>query len=809
MGNYNPHAPYIIGEEWVPIRQADFLPERFVERGYELVIDHTTAIVSGAYFATFQGSRGAAQCINVYPAGTEDLSGPVHQVTIPVRAITATGTGSLVSDNTMFWSGGDAPEYGVTFAVGDYSQQLAGKRIVNMEIVYAAVGTAEGLRRASGQLERVLVPAGGVAYILSLSATGPFPDRDYAQMGDLNPFWASGITNVLTQGVNVRLYPWRYEELVNLDTSAVAALKLHIRFQCSLIGLPTDSLAIFVEGLRVTYCEEKRVLYGADWLTSDNNDNKFPVNSGKYVQLRTTSLALPTTTAGGRYLVTEHWQSFPPFVTSVAPVPPTLTALRQLYEVTPQHGVQMRQSTTVDGEFTSESSDVLPLVTLHTSSSVVTGSHAYGNRIAAPVYGGITAVQEIEDDPAGTSKVYPQVRFYARRFGETTQALRLVDVATGTFTASISVSDFDALPEIVDGWREVNLRFANAPSFATAAGDVDWRFDSVGEIASNQWQILGANSSTFTGGQSIAAATYYAPQGDTVTLTWQSPSISGTANDTLADVALIFSTDPMPVSGFGLAISNQSVTNALECDVLSGCIASAIQYVNLTWTAQTFLPVTGFGRYEVERYDSVDGAWTQIMTASSPSVTGFADYEARVGVLSYYRIRTCNVLDFCGPWVTGSATIPAPGVTISGDGNSMLIFTSNVQPTSNLAYVMQFEGKPSEVFVFGESDQVVFQRMFGRNFPIAFHPLEREGERFTRLILVNSAAIPLPSLGNFTGIRDLAWADLPCVTVRDELGNRWYANIRVPDGRVEADRTVYFAQVEITQVSETPCPVEL
>ena len=65
-----------------------------------------------------------------------------------------------------------------------------------------------------------------------------------------------------------------------------------------------------------------------------------------------------------------------------------------------------------------------------------------------------------------------------------------------------------------------------------------------------------------------------------------------------------------------------------------------------------------------------------------------------------------------------------------------------------------------------------------------------------------------PSLANFKRLRDLGWASLPYVCVRDELGNRWYANVRVPDGTVRMNRTVYVAQIQVAEVTSTPFPVD-
>jgi hypothetical protein len=75
------------------------------------------------------------------------------------------------------------------------------------------------------------------------------------------------------------------------------------------------------------------------------------------------------------------------------------------------------------------------------------------------------------------------------------------------------------------------------------------------------------------------------------------------------------------------------------------------------------------------------------------------------------------------------------------------------------------------------------------------------------VILVQAAAITVPSLADFKGLRDLAWDDLPYVCVRDELGNRWFANVLVPAGETKRNRRLYLAQIRVTEVTDTPAPV--
>lgn len=217
------------------------------------------------------------------------------------------------------------------------------------------------------------------------------------------------------------------------------------------------------------------------------------------------------------------------------------------------------------------------------------------------------------------------------------------------------------------------------------------------------------------------------------------------------------------------------------------------------------------GGYEIQRQDDVDTDWQTIMRTQSSLTGSFADYEARVGVSSRYRLRKANFLDFWSDWTATQAhTLSAPGVDVAGDGNSVLIFTTNfVQDGgSNLAFTMTWARDPQEAFGFIEAGEVNFSKMYGRNFQLAAHPTERGGEQFTRSVIVQQGAIPAPSLGNFRDLRDMAWNAAPYICVRDELGNRWLANVAVPDGVVSRNRRLYVASLVITEVTATAAIID-
>lgn len=1046
MGQYNPHAPYILGQEWVPIRNAHYVSDGVVERGYAFTLDATTVPVSGAFYVEKppeNNLRQACEFISIYPAGRETLTGPVKRLRVRPSAIAVTNAGSIDISNgvaalytpedslTIIFDAdtGIASQLQVSFDIEQYAAILLGKRILDVRLRYVFLSTnlanSENLTfRIHNQnaFSGVIFPdvtevqlINSLIHISELSIT------------ELNPTWNMG---VIFRGQRTVL-PWRFQELNRFRAGAPAASALTVFIQNDTEIFP--AFLSFLE-MEIIYCEETRVLYGG-FRTYDNSFVNFPALIEEYYGVGALAVQLysPTTfTPGatlpkGDYVVTVYHRDMAS--RSIYQGAPRLHALRQYYELSNQRGVHVHQTLEIDSQFTSERTDVLTQLTLHTATQIVTGSHPYGTQYGAPVYGSRFANQEIEDDPAPpVSTPFPQVRFYARRYGHTTMPLTLADVATGTHTVAISVAEFDALAEIVDGWREVTLRFDSPPSFQSVAGALDWRWTSAGELTGNQWQVMVADGPTGAwqpnpNAAATGPATYWAPFGDTVTLTWQSPSVSGVANDTTSDAVLIFSQDPPSVTGFALEIDDQQLDVALACAAPPGCVPTALDYAHLEWTpfgicdafdrilvddwgdtdtnqtytylggtipddydvadgwgthtigsinvtrnsiaalaasvsslisaswggfdAQvtvradqistggtiqgrimvgtdnvngyetylylntdstvslqlskivagvvTFLPLSssivtigqygvdsrfsvrmrwlpgGFiaakawnvlnpepagwqlqaidttltsftelrlrsraplgntnvnptvsyadlvlapaaltdGTLELQRRDAYSDDWQTIMLATRPAcVYTYDDYEARVGVLSEYRIRTLNALNFAGPWVTGSATIPAPGVTVAGDASSILIFTSNAQPSSNLAYTMNWQNEPVETFSFPEADFVALQRLFGRDFYLAVRPLERGGERFTRTLLVNNAAIALPSLANFHGLRDLAWADLDYVCVRDELGNRWFATILVPDGEVRGDRTIYLARVDVIKATNTPTPID-
>lgn len=217
---------------------------------------------------------------------------------------------------------------------------------------------------------------------------------------------------------------------------------------------------------------------------------------------------------------------------------------------------------------------------------------------------------------------------------------------------------------------------------------------------------------------------------------------------------------------------------------------------------------------QLERMDALDSTWKVIMKATDLHQLSFNDYEARIGILTSYRLRLVDQYEFNGDYSnTVTSTIAAPGVTannLATSGQHVMTFTSNERQSGaiNLAYSNAWDSQVNEDFSFPEAGFVQLQAMYNKDFYTAFHPLERGGDQFSRSVLVQAAAIAAPTLPGFSSLQDMAWDSVSYICVRDEGGNRWFANVAVPSGAVNHNRQLYIAAVNIAEVTDTPSQVD-
>lgn len=1079
MADYNPNSPQILGQEWCPIREETIEPTSVAtaaEYGVAFPLDAAKMVQEARAYIRDWTDPGSSTNqnigINIYPRGSEALSGPIKRLVIPVNNASSTGFSSPYTNqflvNSML-----SPDDGLTFnfdvntsmaanefvdlyfATNAYSNELTGKRILGVNFLYAMGGPLDAILQDFGDNggffnftfkfgQAFTINFSTIGKILQVlntnfntpdvysDLTGDFsgvvvsnPPIGRAMLGNVNPYW-NGNTNT-----DLEVLPWTYTDLQRFEQTS--STRYSIRATMKNPGGTSQNGYLWImsyAALEVIYCEETRVAVGGVGTNTVLSNPVGPGLTANRVPLRNLSRVINPVLPADDYVISLYRptvpESYDNSTTLVKSPSLSYAALRELYAVPSIDAMRIdipfpTDPTIVGKTFEAQDTHIIPQLTLHaTGGTVLTQVHPFGNQAKAPVYGSIFAAQKIQDSVVGGSASYPWIRYYARRFGNTSIPLSVASAEVAGSTASITPTEFDALPEIVDGWKEVTLSLSSPATMGAVAGEPNWVWTAAGESAGNRWEVLGAwapavsavpGSLLTLANSQLGAATY---DGTTSSLMWLQFNNAQVSADNAADATLLFSQYPPSVSGFAVTALNQTLTTTTpNCPVNPACVPSAMAYNRLSWTlrratavdtfartavsgwgnaetgqaytvsgsaglygvngsygfhthmagatstTQSTLDVTSpdvdervsflvdttdtanaltvsllgrrtddsnyyratftanttqtiqfsvnkvvagvstdlvvinpyqnlyhspltwftmrlrvsgtkiqaklwptnvdepeawsisttdtslasgntvgvqsvdssaagsftvyfddflvsppsFGGLEIQRFDPVDGAFSTIMLATNPATTGFSDYEARVGQTSVYRMRERNTYDFVGQWNTPiSGIISSPGVT--GGSIALTLFTSNyVQDGSrNLAYSAEWENQPEETFTWPEGRDVTFQKMYDKDFPTAFHGLERGGEQFSRTILVNAAGIPPVATENgFENLRDMAWDSLPYVCVRDELGNRWYAAVLVPEGsrkRMVAAGHLNVASVGVVETTSTPYEVD-
>jgi hypothetical protein len=893
MGDYNPYRPYILGEEWVPIRQASYSYSQDAnsfERGTKFTTTQSYNLTEGRFYVDQLNPnfyRNQIMNISVYPYGVAAAdAGPIRRVVIPCNSGTIANLGTpnsvwgalLQSSSVAEAVSNPGADKGViiaynvltgevtqltrtvtmNFAVNQYAQALAGKRIVGLNWLYnATISPADGLTFLEpipvSFMPMSLEGSGGTTI---LNWQDPIRGTTFAGDAALSRMRIGDQAVYYTNTVypyTIETMPWRYEELQRFETTNANPINMVLKITSQFFTSIGSAVSVFLSysALEVLFCEETRLatgsrVYNNSQLSSVLASNptggrELPYALGaNAITLRhpQTWAANPTLPAG-QYLVTlsqGNWGDVRTTDTSGHPEP-TINAIHQYYEIPSHPGIQINIPTPttdliVDNTLTETSTQILPQISLHASGgTVMTEVHVYGQQSQGQVWGNQTVAQKIADN-MGVARSYPNIRFWARRFGDTTVPLT---VTSGASVASIAAADFDDLDDIIDGWKQVDLRFpqAHIPSMGLSTFPT-FTWSATGELAGNRWEVLGATAPALSGivGNNwnlatvqLGTATYAPPSGTALFETWMpqyAPMVSGSAGDITSDVAVMFSVDMPVVDGFFLSTQNQTLTGiGLECGVDPWFIPSTLEYRKIFWstTSGTSVPLSGFGYYELQRMDTLTD-WQTIALVTSPTVSSFNDYELRVGanITTSYRIRAVNNYLFPGDWSTTLTGIHVTAPGCSGLGMTstnahVLLFTSNAVQNGvrNLAYSMAWQGggAVTENFTFPEASWNTLQPMFQRDFFTALRPTERGGVEFERTILVQAAAISAPTVPDFTSLRDLAWDQLPYVCVRDQDGNRWFANITVPSGQVSLNRSLYIATVHIAEVTDTAAQVEV
>lgn len=857
--DYNPHAPQVLGNEWTPIQQADLRTPATAEDG--LVFRVGTVPVTPT-FATFSPAESryapnSAQLINLYPTGTpppEAQSGPIQTTLVsPDGWATISGTTTLVNAPTIgaaLAQPFDGAYVNFAEAVGNTTLDidlfftvpvtLSGRRILSVEVEYAAISSTAAQNVTDGQYNGIgLLRPTNTSYVCWAALRYPTsgPTVLTGTIGEVNSFWRPAA--VAGNPDDPTIMPWTYEQLQRFASGTSTTIRQAIRLVTRASTARNQSVQLHYAALKITHCIERRLLFGG-WRVQKIADGY--VAGSRTVEMRDPGGLTQGTIIGAAapYTITTTNVYTPSAVpitnfadSTVQPSnPPLIRALRQLEKI-PGVGVLpdvvagvVINRPTQPGKIMSRSdTNVIPQLTLHDSAAILVGSHAYGLQIPAPVQASPakSAIQGVLTAGKAAGGLYEWITFYAR-ITDTVDVnpanqLTVTIIRNGGTVATpfITLADFLALPEIVDGWRRVRLSF---PAVAIAAADtvtITWSTAYVGV-----WEVLAEDGPSQSAGQAFGAATY---GGTGKSLNWvRTDGTSGA--DPLTDASFTLSLVISPVTGLTGTVLQHPVNDLLPgcevCEDTRCCSVASVSYVHLSWDQAT-VPAGGFKEYRIYRIDPLGinvGGAVLIAVISSLGTTTFDDYEYAAGGGSSTVSYQVTVVDQAGIESAESdvtVTITDGGVTMSGtscgDHSSVLVFTSNFDPGSTVAYPkIKDRGTPVDEFIYPDADEVDLERMYGRDCQVAFRPVEDGCEAFTCDLLVYESCDPQQSFSvmhnAIVPLRQMSRADVPYVVVRDTDGVRWLASVVVPSASVYRDRGVVIARsVQVVEVVQTVGPV--
>lgn len=270
-----------------------------------------------------------------------------------------------------------------------------------------------------------------------------------------------------------------------------------------------------------------------------------------------------------------------------------------------------------------------------------------------------------------------------------------------------------------------------------------------------------------------------------------------------SDAQVVLATVPPPVTGVGVAVGvvtahHSDLPPAHSC-FRSGCVDQGSPFARVTWE---LAPDENATYYQVQRTDPKVPGWQNVARVRGRATLSWDDHEVRMGhgIVSEYRLRSVRDDGVAGEW-SESVAVEIPPVV-------PLAFTSNAASGMGCTYFEAWESRTiSRTFEHQEFQDVEYHAFYGRNGQKAFHPIERRGVRFDRQVILSAMRqLQLPTVDASLALRNLAWAPLPYVCIRDGEGNRWFASIEVPtteNVRTEgSDR--WYASVTVTEASTIP-----
>lgn len=340
-------------------------------------------------------------------------------------------------------------------------------------------------------------------------------------------------------------------------------------------------------------------------------------------------------------------------------------------------------------------------------------------------------------------------------------------------------------------YKRMRFRFEENLDLAPGGYTIEFYSDSPAE---SQWRIGALIASdhftneTFDGANAEASGSWM--DGTRVT------DLTGAWD---SDLQATLATVPDPVTGVATDVGvvtahHTSLPESHNCHT-DGCADHGLPFIRISWDATDDLLTT---HYEIQRQTVARPEWVYVQTVQERLTTSWDDQEPPIGVQTCYRIRSVRSDDIAGQWSdVVCETIPRGHVAMS--------FSSNAATGMGCTYSEVFDSQTVvKAWTFLESGDNEYRQMYGEDGQRVFRPIERRGISFKRKLMLSGVrSVANPSLALADPLRDLAWAPIPYVCVRDDEGNVFYATVEV--GEIENERSsmtsLWYMPIQVTETT--------
>lgn len=449
------------------------------------------------------------------------------------------------------------------------------------------------------------------------------------------------------------------------------------------------------------------------------------------------------------------------------------------------------------------------------STGLVAETQPYSLSRGARVYGAQQAIQELT--MSGGATVYGRafvVAGWVPTVGRPEGNLR-AEVWQGNTRI---FSPVEVTPERVEGlpvaapannvddagavYKVASFRFPESDDIT--AGQVEVRISSPDSVSGRPWHVAALVANVHTPDHTFGTDT---DQAEGVFMSG-TPSAETQLSDATfsSDLLVVLADVPAAVTGVATSVGSLTAHHAEVCDPnagdCQGCADDTMPYATLTWAAAPTGTPTVVG-YQVERMDDLDPEWRRVAAVDGRATTEWQDHEVSIGVTTSYRIRVVRADDVVGEW-SAEVTVRVP------TGQVALAFSSNFATGMGCVFPEVWDGQQVvREWEFLEAGDIHLSTMFGRNRQVAFRPLERRGTGWQRTLLMSAmCSVAPPTLAQYDPLRDLAWAPIPYVCIRDGEGNRWYASLAVTGGSNRRSgpnaQEVWTADIAVVEVMDRP-----